>query len=192
MNRLHGSALTVQRIVTCTYHLNLPAVTSIYGWRYQARYYWYYCGYANGLPCLFRLRESPLTLELKLLHPCASFWETNYKNALQQVLCKLWFTDYLNFTKYFGKYRFINYQYSIWSIKETKLKGLAKQTGSFKIKLDKNVILKLYLYFNLLFAVFQVIHLVFLNILRYTAHYMTVSKSINLNWYFNKLFVAAV
>ena len=61
---------------------------------YQARNY---CAYANGLPCLFRLRAQPLTLQLKLLHPSESLWNTNYKNALQQNLCKLWFIYYLSF-----------------------------------------------------------------------------------------------
>ena len=60
---------------------------SIYGWRYQARHN---CTYANGLPCLFCLRVPPFTLPIKLLHPFVSLWGTNYKNALQQVLCKLW------------------------------------------------------------------------------------------------------
>ena len=88
MKRLQGFVLTVQLMVTCTYHLNPPAAISIYGWRYQARHY---CAYANGLPCLFCLRAPSFTLQIKLLHPCVSFWGTNYKNALQQVLCKLWF-----------------------------------------------------------------------------------------------------
>ena len=52
--------------------------------------------FANGLPCLFCLRAPPFTLQLKLLHSCVSFWETeDYKNALQQVLCNLWFIYYL-------------------------------------------------------------------------------------------------
>ena len=72
----------------CTYYLNPPAAIFIYGWRYQGRHN---CAYANGLPCLFRLRAPTFTLQRKLLHPCVIFWETSYKNALQQVLCKLWF-----------------------------------------------------------------------------------------------------
>ena len=60
--------------------------TCSHGWRCQARHY---CAHANGLACLFRLRAPPFTSQLKLLHPCLSFWETNYENALQQVLCML-------------------------------------------------------------------------------------------------------
>ena len=75
-------------------HLNIPAAIYIYEWRYQARNY---CAYANGLPCLFRLRAQPLTLQLKLLHPSESLWDTNYKNALQQNLCKLWFIYYRSY-----------------------------------------------------------------------------------------------
>ena len=104
--RLQGFVLTVQRIVTCTYHLSPPAAISIYGWRYQARHY---CAYANGLPCLFCLRAPPFTLQIKLLHPCVSFLGTNYKNALQQVLCKLWFIYYLSSSKSFEKYWFKNF-----------------------------------------------------------------------------------
>ena len=70
----------------CTYYLNPPADIFIYGWRYQGRHN---CAYTNGLPCLFRLRAPTFTLQRKLLHPCVIFWETSYKNALQQVLCKL-------------------------------------------------------------------------------------------------------
>ena len=40
-------------------------------------------------------------------------------------------------------------------------KVLAKQTDSFKIS-DKKFYIKIYLYFNLLFAVLEVIYLVFL------------------------------
>ena len=118
MKRLLGFVLTVQRMVTCTYHLNPPAAISIYGWRYQARHY---CAYANGLPCLFCLRAPPFTLQLKLLQPCVSFWETNYKNALQQVLCKLW--SIITYTQKLGLFNFI-------------------KADSFKIKFDRNVILK--------------------------------------------------
>ena len=86
-----------------SYHLSLPAAISIYGWRYQARHY---CAYANGLSCLFWLRAAPFTLQIKLLHPCVNFLGTNYKNALQQVLCKLLFIYCLSFSKSFGKYWF--------------------------------------------------------------------------------------
>ena len=110
MKRLQGFVLTVQRMVTCTYHLSPPAAISIYGWRYQARHY---CAYANGLPCLFCLRAPPFTLQIKLLHPCVSFLGTNYKNALQQVLCKLWFIYYLSSSKSFEKYWFKNFVYLI-------------------------------------------------------------------------------
>ena len=85
---------------TCTYHLKLPTAISFYGWRYQAKHY---CVCANALPCLFHLRAPPFTLQLKLLHPCVRFWEINYKNALQQVLCKLLFVYYLYSSAYFGK-----------------------------------------------------------------------------------------
>ena len=49
----------------------------------------------NGFPCLFCLRAPLFTLHLKLLHPRVTFLETNYRNALQQVLRKLWFIYYL-------------------------------------------------------------------------------------------------
>ena len=68
--------LTVQWMVTCTYHLSLPAAISIYGWRYQARFY---CAYTNGLSCFFRLRARPFTNYFILV--CVSLWETNYRNA---------------------------------------------------------------------------------------------------------------
>ena len=103
MERLQGFVLTVQRMVICTYHLSPPAAISIYGWRYHARHY---SAYANGLPCLFCLRATPFTLQIKLLHPCVNFLGTNYKNALQQVLCKLLFIYYLSSSKSFGKYWF--------------------------------------------------------------------------------------
>ena len=74
MKRLQGFVLIVQKMVTCTYHLNPPAAIPIYGWRYQARHY---CAYANGLPCLFCLRAPPFTLQIKLLHTCVSFLGTN-------------------------------------------------------------------------------------------------------------------
>ena len=89
-------------------HLNPPAAISIYGWGYLARHY---CAYANGLPCLFRLRSPPFTLQLKLPHLCVKFWETNYKNALQQVLCKLWFICYLS-SYSFVKTCFRNYVFT--------------------------------------------------------------------------------
>ena len=50
----------------------------------------------------------------------------------------------------------------------------AKLTDSFEIKFDKNFISKYICISIFCFAV--------LNVLRYTAHYMTVSQSINLNW----------
>ena len=105
MKRLQGFVLTVQRMVTCTYHLNPPAAISIYGWRYQARHY---CAYANGLPCLFCLRAPPFTLNIKLLNPRVNFRRTNYMNSLQQVLCKLWFIYYLSSSTSFEKYWFKN------------------------------------------------------------------------------------
>ena len=80
--------------------------TCSHGWRYQARHY---CAHANGFACLFRLKAPPFTSQLKLLHPCLSFWETNYENALQQVLCKLWFVYYLYSSKSSGKYWFFNF-----------------------------------------------------------------------------------
>ena len=139
MKRLLVFVLTVQRMVTCTYHLNPPAAISIYGWRYQAKHY---CAYADGLPCLFCLRAPPFTLKLKQLHPCVSFWETIYKNALQQVLCKFWFIYYQHSSKSFEKYWFRNYVYLIHQRNTMKRKVLVKQTDSFKVKFDKNVILK--------------------------------------------------
>ena len=101
MRKLQSFVLTVQRIVTCTYHLNLPTNISIYGWSYQARHY---SAYANWLPCLFRLLAPPFTLQPKLLYPCISFWETNDRRALQQVLCNLRFICYLYCSESFGKY----------------------------------------------------------------------------------------
>ena len=133
MKRLKGFVLTVQWMVSCTYHLNPPAAISIYGWRYQARHY---CAYANGLSCLFCLRAPSFNLQIKLLPPCVNLWEAAYKNALQQVLCKLWFIYYVSSSKSFEKYWFKHYVYLM------KQKVLAKQTGSFKIKFDKNVIVK--------------------------------------------------
>ena len=59
MKRLQGFALTFQRMVTCTYHLNPPVTISIYVWTYQARHY---CAYANRLPSLFCLRAPTFTL----------------------------------------------------------------------------------------------------------------------------------
>ena len=85
MKRSQGFVLTVQRMVNCTFHLHPLAAIFIYGWRYQASHY---CACAKWLPCLFCLRAPPFTLQLKLLHPYVSFWVTNYKNALQQVLSR--------------------------------------------------------------------------------------------------------
>ena len=87
------------------------------------------CTYANGQPCLFRLAIPLFTLQLKLLHPCVSFWEINHKNELQQVLC-------------------------LFNL--MKRKTLAKQTDSFKMKFDKKIYIKIYLYFNILLAVLEV------------------------------------
>ena len=169
-------------MVTCTYHLNPPAAISIYGWRYQTGHY---CAYANGLPWLFCLRAPLFTLQMKLLHPCVSFLGTNYKNALQQVLCKVWFIYYLSYSKSLKKPKRRSWklpprkiaprsglgfvlglvlelgsggeQFSSgaiflepWKVLVQKLcllnlmkqKVLAKQTGSFKIKFDKNAMLK--------------------------------------------------
>ena len=80
--------------------LNPPSAISVFGWRYQARHY---CAYANGLPCLFCLKAPCFTLQRKLLHTCVRFLWTNYKNALQQVLSKLWFIYYLFSWKSFEK-----------------------------------------------------------------------------------------
>ena len=99
MKRLQGFVLTVQRMVTCTYHLNPPATISIYGWRFQARHY---CAYNNGLPCLFRLRAPPFTLQLKLLHSFVSFWETNYKK--QPPECSVRKGVLRNLAKFNGKH----------------------------------------------------------------------------------------
>ena len=104
----------------CFGDLHIPSQrTCSYGWRYHARHY---CPNANGLPCLFRLRAPSFTLQLKLLHPCLSFWETNYENVLQQVLCKLWFIYYLYSCKSFGKYWFRNYVYLISAKKHNETK----------------------------------------------------------------------
>ena len=105
------------------HHLNPSATISIYGWRYQARQY---RTYANGLPCLFRLKVPPFTLQLKLLHPCVSFFEKTYKNVLQQVLWELWSIYYLYFSKFFGKYWFRNYVYLISSKKHNETKCFSK------------------------------------------------------------------
>ena len=77
MKRLQGFVLTFQRMVTCTYHLTPHSAISICGWRYQARHY---CAYANGLSCLFCLRTTPFTLQIKLLHLCVNF----FGNKLQE------------------------------------------------------------------------------------------------------------
>ena len=110
MKRLQGFVLTVRMIVTCKYHPNPPAAISIYGCKYHAIHY---CAYANGLPCLFCLIATPITLQITLLHPCVSFWGINYKKVLQQVLCKLWFIYCLSSSKSFEKHWFINYVYLI-------------------------------------------------------------------------------
>ena len=110
MKRLQGFVLTVRMIVICKYHPNPPAAISIYGCKYHARHY---CAYANGLPCLFCLIATPITLQITLLHPCVSFWGTNYKKVLQQVLCKLWFIYCLSSSKSFEKHWFLNYVYLI-------------------------------------------------------------------------------
>ena len=116
---LLGFVLAVQKMVPCSYHLNPPAAISIYGWRYQARPY---CTYANWLPCLFCL----FILQLKLLHSCVSFWETNCKNALQQVLYKFWFIYYLYSSNSFGNYWFRNYVYLISYKKRNETKCFSK------------------------------------------------------------------
>ena len=67
-----------------------PTCSHFYEWRYQARH----CAYANGVSCFFRLRTPFFTLQVKLLHSCVTFWETNYKNALQQFLSKFCFIYY--------------------------------------------------------------------------------------------------
>ena len=81
-----------------------------FGWRYQTRHY---CAYANGLPSLFCLRSPPFTLQIKLIHTCVSFLGTNYKNALQQVLCKLWFIYELFSSMSFEKHWFKNFDHVI-------------------------------------------------------------------------------
>ena len=129
MKRLQGPVLTVQRMVTCTYHLNPPAAISICGWRCQARQY---CVYANGLPCLFHVRAPLFTLQLKLLHPSVNFWVTNYKNALQQVLCKLGSIYYLYSSKYFGKYWFRSHVYLISSKKLKETNCFSKEDSLIK------------------------------------------------------------
>ena len=129
MKRLQGPVLTVQRMVTCTYHLNPPAAISIFGWRCQARQY---CVYANGLPCLFHVRAPLFTLQLKLLHPSVNFWVTNYKNALQQVLCKLESIYYLYSSKYFGKYWFRSHVYLISSKKLKETNCFSKEDSLIK------------------------------------------------------------
>ena len=69
MKRLQGFVLTVQSMVTCTYHLNSPAAVSIYGWRYQARHH---CAYVMG--CL----------------ACFAWGTTFYfRNRTASPLCKL-------------------------------------------------------------------------------------------------------
>ena len=61
MKRLQGFVLTVQTMMTCTYHLNPPAAISVYGWRCQARHLIIYCTCAmDGLPCLFCLRAGTI------------------------------------------------------------------------------------------------------------------------------------
>ena len=69
--------------------LSQPTCSHFYLWvEVPARHY---CTCANGVSCLFRLRTPLLTLQVKLLHSCVTFWETNYKNALQQFLSKFCF-----------------------------------------------------------------------------------------------------
>ena len=123
MERLQGFVSTVQRMATSTYHLNPLATISIYGRRYQARHY---CACANRLLCMPRLRASSLTLQLKLLHPCVSFREINYRNALQQVLCRLWSIYYLYSSNSFSKYCSRNHVYWISSKKDNEIKSFSK------------------------------------------------------------------
>ena len=111
------------------------------------------CAYANRVPCLFCLRAPPFTVQIKLLHPCVSFLGTSYKNALQQVLWKLWFIYYLSvFWKVLAQ--------KLCLLNLMKQKVLAKQTDSFEIKFYKNAILKHIC--NSTFAALQVIYLVLL------------------------------
>ena len=78
MGRLQVFDLTLQRMVTCTYHLNLPAAVSNYGRRYQGRH----CTYADGLSCLFRLTTPPFFFTTKTTSPLCKFWG----NKLQECI----------------------------------------------------------------------------------------------------------
>ena len=97
-------------------------------------------------------------------------------HALQQVLCKLWFHYFLSSSK---SWKVVIQKLCLLNLMKQKV--LAKQTGSFKIKFDKNVILK-YICHSIFCLLFWRCLLNFFNVLRYTAYYMTVSQSINLNW----------
>ena len=133
--RLQDFVLTVQRMVTCTYHLNPHVATSIYRWRYQAIQY---CACANGLPCLFRLTTPPFIFQLNL-------------NKSQQILCKVRFNYYLYFSKSFDKYS-SNIMYIRFHRRKTMRRKLQQNKNSFEIDFLKKCYIKIYLYFNHLVA----------------------------------------
>ena len=101
--------------------LNPPSTISIFGWRYQARHY---CAYANGLPCLFRVRAPSFTLQLK----------PSFSKQAVRMRC-------LNSSRFLAStYSEIIHIQFHWR-KKMKRKGLAKRKDSFKLKFDKNNIL---------------------------------------------------
>ena len=111
MKRSQDFVLTDQRMVTCTYHFNPSAAISSYGWRFQARHY---CAYANGLSCLIRLRGPSFTLQLKILHPCLSLYET-----ITRMRCNKYYANSDPFITY-TIFIILHYLMSSKKYKETK------------------------------------------------------------------------
>ena len=141
MKRLLGFVFTVQRMVTCTYHLNTSVAIFIYEWRYQARHY---CAYAYGLPYLFRLRALPFTSQTTSI--LCRLLGTNYRNVFRKSCAS--FDSFITYNP------LKSYVFQISSKKDN-------ETKSFIKKYYKKCYIKIYLYFNLLFAVLQLIYLVY-------------------------------
>ena len=139
MKRLQGFALTFQRMVTCTYHFNPTAAISRYGWKYQVRHY---CGYANRLSCLFRLRTPPFTLQLNYFTLVQAFGKQN-----TIMRCSKFYASSDSFMTYtplslLESTGSETMHIQFYQRNTMKPKNLAKQTDSFKIKFGKNVALK--------------------------------------------------
>ena len=68
----------------------------------------------------------------KTTSPFCKLLGKNYKNALQQVLCKLGSIYYIYSSKYFGKYWFRNHVYLISSKKLKETNGFSKEDSFIK------------------------------------------------------------